>query len=128
MEHPAVTSWLYDRCIDASYADSHGEIFLHQTVTENVERVQRLIDLGVKPDSADKTGWSVLHEALSGPGPTPIAKLLLDRGAKGDTKTHSGWSVLHTAVSAGHMDHVLLRMKLKRVEQKSTLRWPSLAV
>ncbi|EXM08585.1 hypothetical protein FOIG_01664 [Fusarium odoratissimum NRRL 54006] len=89
MEHPAVTSWLHDRCIDASYADSRGETFLHQAVTENVACVQRLIDLGVKPDSADKTGWSVLHEALSGPGHTPIVKLLIDRGAKGDTKTHS---------------------------------------
>ncbi|EWY87728.1 hypothetical protein FOYG_09125 [Fusarium oxysporum NRRL 32931] len=97
MKHPAVASWLHDRCSEASYADSRGEKFLHQAVTENVECVQRLIDLGVKPDSADKTGWSVLHEALSGPGHTPIVKLLLDRGAKGDTKTHSGWSVLHTA-------------------------------
>jgi ankyrin repeat protein len=123
MKHPAVASWLHDRCIDASYAGSRGETFLHQAVTENVECVQRLIDLGVKPDSADKTGWSVLHEALSGPGHTPIVKLLLDRGAKGDTKTHSGWSILHTAVSAGQMDHVSLRMKLKRVvEQRSTLR------
>ncbi|RKL20313.1 hypothetical protein BFJ70_g2825 [Fusarium oxysporum] len=119
MKHPAVTSWLHDRCIEASYADSRGETFLHQAVTENVECVQRLIDLGVKPDSADKTGWSVLHEALSGPGHTPIVKLLLDRGAKGD----SGWSVLHTAVSAVQIDHVSLRMKLKRVvEQRSTLR------
>ncbi|EXA41569.1 hypothetical protein FOVG_10041 [Fusarium oxysporum f. sp. pisi HDV247] len=123
MEHPAVTSSLHDRCIGASYVDSRGETFLHQTVTDNVERVQRLIDLGVKPDSADKTGWSVLHEALSGPGHIPIVKLLLDRGAKGDTKTHSGWSVLHTAVSAGQMDHVSSRMKLKKVvEQRSTLR------
>ncbi|KAJ4066564.1 hypothetical protein NW756_010072 [Fusarium oxysporum] len=123
MEHPAVTSWLHDRCIDASYADSRGETFLHQAVTENVERVQRLINLGVKPDSADKTGWSVLHEALSGPGHTPIVKFHLDHGTKGDTKTHSGWSVLHTAVSPGQMDHVSLRMKLKKVvEQRSTLR------
>lgn len=33
MKHPAVASWLHDRCIDASYAGSRGETFLHQAVT-----------------------------------------------------------------------------------------------
>lgn len=108
VENPAVTSWLHDHGIDASYADSHGETFLHQAVTDDLDRVQRLIDLGVKPDSADKSGWSVLHEAVSGPGRTPIVKLLLDRGADANTKTHSAWSVLHTAVDAGRLDYVEL--------------------
>ncbi|KAK7584456.1 hypothetical protein V3481_010789 [Fusarium oxysporum f. sp. vasinfectum] len=107
MKHPAVTSWL-----------------------TTVASTPAMRTLGAKHffTKQSQRTW-ILHEALSGPGHTPIVKLLLDRGAKGDTKTHSGWSVLHTSVSAGQMEYVsLLIDRGADITCRSKLGWSPLDI
>jgi hypothetical protein len=87
----------------------------------NIERVQLLLDKGVKIDHQNSDGWTPLMTAASS-GENDIVSLLLDRGAKIDHQDKTGWTTLMVAVSESyeHTVNLLLERGAKIEQQNSS--------
>ncbi|KAJ7474448.1 hypothetical protein B0H11DRAFT_2236140 [Mycena galericulata] len=73
----------------------------------DVDRVARLISLGMDVNAVDRWGWSALSMCGYG-GHVAIARLLLDRGAKIDNVDVDGDTPKSLAAQRGHVDLVLM--------------------
>ncbi|KAJ7512334.1 hypothetical protein B0H11DRAFT_1699251 [Mycena galericulata] len=73
----------------------------------DIDRVARLISLGMDVNAVDRWGWSALSMCGYG-GHVAIARLLLDRGAKIDNVDVDGDTPKSLAAQRGHVDLVLM--------------------
>ncbi|KAJ7507141.1 hypothetical protein B0H11DRAFT_192600 [Mycena galericulata] len=71
----------------------------------DINRVGRLISIGVDVNAVDRWGWSALSMCGYG-GHAPIARLLLDHGAKIDNVDVDGDTPKSLAMQRGHSDVV----------------------
>jgi len=89
--------------IKVDLANDAGETALMMAALRgSAEWCQRLIDRGA---SVNRTGWTPLHYAASGPGAAAV-KLLLDRGALVDAPSPNGSTALMMAARYGSEDAV----------------------
>ncbi|KAJ7658970.1 hypothetical protein B0H17DRAFT_1096429 [Mycena rosella] len=89
------------------------KLFLKQTAIVqaasdgDIDRVARLISLGMDVNVVDRWGWSALSMCGYG-GHVAIARLLLDRGAKIDNVDVDGDTPKSLATQRGHADLVIM--------------------
>ena len=68
-----------------------------------LSEVQRLLSLGVNPNAADISGWTVLMWAAIR-GNSEVAKVLLNGGANLNAVSNDGWTALMFAAWEGHAE------------------------
>jgi ankyrin repeat protein len=94
---------LAERSLDVNLLNANDESALMMAALKgHTDWVRRLLDRGAQ---VNKTGWSPLHYAASGPEPA-ITKLLLARGAKVDAESPNRTTPLMMAARYGSEDHV----------------------
>lgn len=88
-----------DRSLDVNALNEAGESALMIAALKGrLDWTQRLLDRGAQ---LDKSGWTPLHYAATGPEPA-VVKLLLDRGAKIDAGSPNGSTPLMMAAQYGN--------------------------
>jgi uncharacterized protein len=99
----AAEALLADPSLDVNALNEAGESALMIAALKGrLDWTQRLLDKGAQ---LDKTGWTPLHYAASGPEPA-VVKLLLDRGAKIDAGSPNRSTPLMMAAQYGSPDSV----------------------
>ena len=87
--------------LDVDAANAHGETpVMMAALRGQLAWVRRLLDLGAK---VNRTGWTPLHYAASGPS-VPVVELLLDRGAAIDARSPNGTTPLMMAARYGAIE------------------------
>ena len=80
---------------------------LLESVTEgDIERMRRLLDMGIELESQDDVGNVALHFAAE--GEPKLCRELIERGAKPDIQNKQGTTPLMAAISFGDVDCVKL--------------------
>jgi ankyrin repeat protein len=88
-----------DRALDVDALNESGESALMMAALKGrLDWVQRLLDRGAQ---VDKSGWTPLHYAATGPEPA-VVRLLLDRGAKIDAGSPNRSTPLMMAAQYGN--------------------------
>lgn len=88
-----------DRGLDVDALNASGETALMMAALKGrLDWVRRLLDRGAQ---VDKSGWTPLHYAATGPEPAVVA-LLLDRGAKIDAGSPNRSTPLMMAAQYGN--------------------------
>jgi uncharacterized protein len=88
-----------DRSLDVDALNEAGESALMIAALKGrLDWTQRLLDRGAQ---FDKSGWTPLHYAATGPEPA-VVKLLLDRGAKIDARSPNRSTPLMMAAQYGN--------------------------
>jgi ankyrin repeat protein len=88
-----------DRTLDVDALNESGESALMMAALKGrLDWVQRLLDRGAQ---VDKSGWTPLHYAATGPEPA-VVRLLLDRGAKIDAGSPNRSTPLMMAAQYGN--------------------------
>jgi uncharacterized protein len=88
-----------DRALDVDALNEAGESALMIAALKGrLDWTQRLLDRGAQ---VDKSGWTPLHYAATGPEPA-VVKLLLERGAKVDVRSPNRSTPLMMAAQYGN--------------------------
>ena len=101
----AADALLADPSLDVNALNEAGESALMIAALKGrLDWTQRLLDKGAQ---IDKSGWTPLHYAATGPEPA-VVRLLLDRGAKIDAASPNRSTPLMMAAQYGSPDSVEL--------------------
>lgn len=101
----AAEALLADPSLDLNALNEAGESALMIAALKGrLDWVQRLLDKGAQ---LDKTGWTPLHYAATGPEPA-VVRLLLERGAKVDAGSPNRSTPLMMAAQYGNPESVEL--------------------
>lgn len=101
----AAEALLADSSLDVNALNEAGESpLMIAALKGRLDWTQRLLDKGAQ---LDKSGWTPLHYAATGPEPA-VVKLLLDRGAKIDAGSPNRSTPLMMAAQYGSPDSVEL--------------------
>lgn len=77
-------------------------MLLEAAARNDIDEVQRLLMLGVSPDSTNEDGLTALHQCCIDDS-EEMMKLLLDFGANVNAKDSEQWTPLHAAATCGHL-------------------------
>ncbi len=91
---------LIDYGIDINLRDNYERQPFSYYIMNTKRISSKILDLfkGINVNTASKTGWTLLHYALSHKKDN-VAKWLIDKGADINAKTKDGWTILHYAVT-----------------------------
>lgn len=77
-------------------------VVLEAAARNDIEEVDRLLQLGVSPDATNEDGLTPLHQCCIDNN-ADMLRLLLDYGAAVNARDSEKWTPLHAAATCGHL-------------------------
>lgn len=93
--------------LEENSGENHTESFFKAVESNDVQKIQELLQSGIDINAKDKDGWTPLMYAASKKA-TDIAKILIEAGADLNATDNCGWTALMDAVDRNSIDIVRL--------------------